>query len=1080
MKYAGLFAIALAIGCGETTSSAPGELTLDRPNDITFGCFGPLRITEGRTTGAVEDPVELTAMPTTACDIRSGEHDTGAPVPVPPGQEDLTADGGIPIGNAFWFGFILQRGPGTVVVVNFQTKPSTAFTGGDISTLDADPLTPGKNAISVGEDPVGIVTDKAGCKVVTANAGSCDLSVLDVATAVDFDVSTPIDVRRLEVTNAAGEPLRAKPAAIVAEPATDVIGNRCTADATGLVYVAYPSCHLVAAVDASTGTVVSGIQFGDTGPTLVDGNVTCPDECSGGATITAGVRPVTIDLEQDVRVGTRRMVIGADNSAALTVVELDPTTTLPQSVSQVELEDPAGDLGVLQVAMSPQIGMGGQVGAINDDTGAGGQFQFVYAIATDHTVRVADILDVHRECDTQVDPRFLRDIRSVKELSCLPAGDPARPRRAGVQGPGIELVGDAFPVSVDIIKSPEVAGDSRPSPDPNKLIGYFAVIGASNGATFLANIDDDDNRDLFEPDSPLFSPVPDIIAHQLRDAISQRFLTAVDDEQDLPICDVAGPSDASGIVVGGPRTTTNPQRNVPSGVFAPEKVTELPGIRQLKCEGVDLNGAPSVRAVSELGFAAPDAVRDLAFPDLRALRGEETWTLTWEGTVSLDAFTTDVDGPQIRESELRVDDQGMHLVDQSRPFCNAGVEPFDIVQLRGCDPGNGDAECPSGYRCFVHPNSQIQGLGACLLDDEADRLADACEDFLTSSRRFTVVESTSGVLELIPRRHVLRTTPVEGCVSDAQCDVLADFQAKESSSLNPVDDTATDERTWRCEADASHGPVDTGKRCTLRCDATEDCVLGTVCQGGTPGSGTKTGYCMEGVVPPQACINAPQRYQLRVGDAFAVLGELTGFEHATIADASGACVRDPDASPLLTSRIPLNPPACAADADPLTGRRPDGTFEPNPCSLTVDQTELAPIYNEGTCTLGPEPTELITRQAPAIRYRNRGITMTIVDPFYPGDESCILDRAGLPGAETTQIPLVFTGYQIGFRQTAGFVTQPINLTTTFPVKIVRGPTNSIWVLDEGDFLSTSIAFPSTRGQVFRIEPSALNRINVIQ
>jgi hypothetical protein len=730
--------------------------------------------------------------------------------------------------------------------------------------------------------------------------------------------------------------------------------------------------------------------------------------------------------------------------------------------------------------MSPEIGMGGQIGVINDDSAAGGQFQFAYAIASDHTVRVADILDLRRECDTQIDPRYLRDIRSVKELSCLAAGDPARPRRAGAKGPGIELVGDALPISVDVIKSPEIEGDSRPNRTPTKLVGYFAVVGASNGSTFLINIDDDDRDDLFEARRPLLTPMPDIIAHQLRDALSERELTAFDDELMQPICDVAGPSDASGIVIGGPRTTTSPQRNVPTGVFAPEKVTELPGIRQIKCEGVDLGGAPTVRAVSELGFAASEAERDLAFPDLRALRGEETWTLTWEGTLSLDSTVADVDGPQIRESELRVDDQGMHLVDQSRPFCNAGVEPFDIVQLRGCDPGRGDADCPSGYRCFVHPNSQIQGLGACLLDDEADRLADACKDFLTSSRRFTVVESTSGALSLIPRRHVLRTTPVEGCVSDAQCDVLADYQAKEASSLHPVDDTTTDDRTWRCEADSSHSPVDTGKRCTLRCDATEDCVLGTVCQGGTPGSGDKTGYCLEGVVPPQACVNAPQRYQLRAGDAFAVIGELTGFEHGTIADASGACVRDPDASPLLVGRIPLNPPACAADADPLTGQLPDGTFEPNPCLTTTDHTEVVPIYNPGTCTLAATPTEIVTRQAPAIRFRNRGITMTIVDPVYPGDQTCILDRLGVPGAETTNIPLVFTGYQIGFRQTAGFVTQPINVTTTFPVRIRRGPTNSIWVLDQGDFLSTSLALPSTRGRVFRIEPHALNLVNVLE
>jgi len=45
---------------------------------------------------------------------------------------------------------------------------------------DADPLTPAVNAISVGEEPIAIAPDNSGCFEVTANAGSCDVSVIDV------------------------------------------------------------------------------------------------------------------------------------------------------------------------------------------------------------------------------------------------------------------------------------------------------------------------------------------------------------------------------------------------------------------------------------------------------------------------------------------------------------------------------------------------------------------------------------------------------------------------------------------------------------------------------------------------------------------------------------------------------------------------------------------------------------------------------------------------------------------------------------------------------------------------------------
>ncbi|MEO8704342.1 MAG: hypothetical protein ABI867_30085 [Kofleriaceae bacterium] len=1081
-RFLAIALVLVSFSCGDTTTTPPSQLNLDRPTDIAFGCFGGLRITDGRTVGSIEDPVELSAQPTTACDIRSQDHAMTDPDPLPPGQEDLSTQGGFPLGGTAWFGFILQQGPGTVAIARFNTKSRLDFVGGDVLVLDADPLTPGKNSISIGEDPVAIATDAAGCKVVTANAGSCDLSVMDIRSAVDADTEgTPIDVQRLEVRNAAGLPLRSRPAAMVAEPSIDVIGKRCSATASGLMYIAYPSCHLVATVDVSTGTVVGGIQYDAAGvPSLVDGNVTCPDECSGGATITAGIRPVTLDLERDARTNTRRLVIGADNAPAIALVELDPVTTLPTAApAQIALENTTGNLGITHITMTPQIGMGGQIHVINDDSAAGGQFQFVYAIATDDTIRVADILNLRKECDTQVDPRLLRDIRSIKDLSCLPVGDPATPpRRPGVKGPGIELTGEVVPLSIDIVKSAEVPDDARLEEVPGKLIGYFGIVGASNGAMFVINVDDDDHRDLFEPTRPLLSPIPLSIAHQVRDSIPLRGDLAVETVGTPPVnrvlCDVAGPDDGTTQILGGPRAVTAPVRNIPLGAYAAAKATQLPGLRQVLCDGSD-----GPRAVPETSFSAPESVRDEVFPDVRSLPVEETWTLTWEGSLSTDTFDTSVDGPQIRESQLFVDQAGMRMVDNSRPFCDAGVEEFDIVQMRGCDPSFGDTDCPIGYTCFLHPNSQVQGVGACMLADEADRLADACKDFLTSVRRYTVATSNSGVLTLMPRRLVLRTTPLDGCNDAAQCDALADVAAQSPSPANPIDETTVDDHAWSCEADPTRKPlqpaVNTGKRCLLKCDTTADCVTGTICQGGVDGSGAKAGYCMEGVVPPQACVNGPQRYEVRAGDAFAVVGQRTGFQHGTIADASGNCIKDPTASPLLTGRIPLAPEACDTTVDPITGRRPDGTFGPNPCSTTVAQTELQPVYQPNTCVLAAEPTVLATRQAPAIQYHNRGMNLTIVDPTYPGDSMCLLDRGG-----TSNIPLVVSGYQIALRQTAGFAPLFVPITPSLPVKVVRGPTNSIWVIDEGDFLSTSIAQPSTRGKVFRVEPHSLSTINILE
>jgi hypothetical protein len=102
--------------------------------------------------------------------------------------------------------------------------------------------------------------------------------------------------------------------------------------------------------------------------------------------------------------------------------------------------------------------------------------------------------------------------------------------------------------------------------------------------------------------------------------------------------------------------------------------------------------------------------------------------------------------------------------------------------------------------------------------------------------------------------------------------------------------------------------------------------------------------------------------------------------------------------------------------------------------------------------------------------------MTVVDPTYPGDGMCIGDRLGGLG----NVPIVPPLFQTSVRITAGFSPFLLSITPAYPVKVTRGPGESIWVIDEGDFLSTSIATPSTRGKVFRIESQSVGTVNLLQ
>jgi hypothetical protein len=81
-----------------------------------------------------------------------------------------------------------------------------------------------------------------------------------------------------------------------------------------------------------------------------------------------------------------------------------------------------------------------------------------------------------------------------------------------------------------------------------------------------------------------------------------------------------------------------------------------------------------------------------------------------------------------------------------------------------------------------------------------------------------------------------------------------------------------------------------------------------------------------------------------------------------------------------------------------------------------------------------------------------------------------------PGATPLAI-----GYQLSFDQKAGFdpMIMP-GVSAALPVKLVRGPSESVWILDDGDFLSTTLGVASTSGQVFRIESTNINIVNLLQ
>lgn len=1096
-KPLSLAVLALVAGACAEQVTPPAVRNLDRPTAVAFACHGDLRITNGAPVDASQDII-ISAQPSQSCALRArtctldpevDECGPGAtcvdrdPTDTAPGGcvPDSQVDG--PVSPNF-AGFVLQSAKGTVAVV--QWGAGSGITGGGVQ--DSDPLAPGKNALAVGTLPVDIVTAPKGCHVVTANAGSCDLSVLDINSALDPDV--PAQISRIGIQATSG-PLLAKPKALVAQPPTTEIGYRCEDQVDGTVWISYPRCNLVAAVDTASGQVLGGVKFGANGAvTITDGDVSCESECGDGAIVTAA-RADTFGLGTDpdrpgdiaVSEDGSRLFIAAENNPAVTVVDLD-ANFLPVATNRMTVE---GEVGFTKVAVSPVINMGGTLGEFG--VGSAGQMQFVYAIASDRTVRVLEVNMLNTECDTQVDPREIHDVTDVTLLSCIPVSAGYR-RRPGARSPGIHTPDDQVPLDVVFTKVDNQGTKVEGEPSPTTMVGHFAFLTTSGGFVFVINVDDDHAPDFESSQDPTATAIPLAIAHQLRDFAAERNAIAGITE------DTAGNTlrkcafSTAEVTARGPRMSSPAvvavnQNNV---TFDPHRHL-LPELRDQVC----INEDEEEIIIPELSFPADVAQRELAFPDIKALQNEQ-WRIVWEGPLSEDDANVNIDGPQLRLGVFEVAGGVTTVRDATAPYCSMGVEPYDILTLLGCDPQNGNAECGVGQTCYSHPDrpTGIEGVsrsGMCLPTEDVVALSGACRDLLISRKRYSIVDTYKDHITLVPRRRVLHTTPVDGCSDNNECIEYARLAAglhaadPDSSETAPKPlqphkfgriDVATN---WSCTADPSRAPGP--NTCQMTCSGSSDCEPGWHC--------ASDGFCVEAPLPPAECVAAVQRYLVSVGGAFRVLGSRSGYLHHRIADSTtGECIDDPNGNPLLVGRIPLQAPACTGDGL--------NDILPNPCSTTVEHAEAIVGYTFGTNDQG-EPACLApgrkqyeeyeadgnlmkdvlrVRPAPAIRFRNPGMTFNFIDLVTQGDENCFGDLLGSRKAFSAVHP----GYQFAFNTTGGDVPMFVGTLETngnrlrvrvaFPETIAAVPDGTLWVLDQGDVL---IPQDPTRGRIVSINPA---------
>jgi hypothetical protein len=999
----------------------------------------------------------------------------------------------------------------------------TATTGEPL--VDLDHGSPGYGFIPVGTLPSDLKATRDGCRVISANAGSCDLAIIDVPGALkvasgELTVPSGGVVSRVIPRTAAG-PLRAAPQEVVVVPASEsgkLPAAACPTPGKYRAYVTFPRCQLVAEMDLATGMILQGILVGPDGFRMTKDPV-CPVDCIlRGETrrVEAGIRdgaaadaPRTLDapVRPDVPAtdrGTTNDGLRADRFGAPPDAPRPPdrggprvdagappdagapsaSGALPHGLALSEVGDrlfvsSAGAGFVTALDVNPatgalenprRIALAGGVTTtriqLSPQTRRLGRF--LYAIAGDRTVRVISA-DLERECETNLD---LLQVKSADggvpadQARCYVVGAPETPpRRVGVDRHGLTF-GSQVPQDVIFVKShaalPE-AGVPDAGPPATPLRGVFAVVVVSGGDSYVVDVED---WNFVGPDGGGVPPLH--LPHRIRNLLQGT---------------ASGVPDASVVSVSGAGSGGVPvvvSQDVPED---PTKKASLPG------EGVFL------RAPGE------EVAKD--------------WQLVYEGRL-VGRWSGGVN----------VTSDRLTLADPAGSFCRAGVLPRqldsgrplrhgDILALVGCKD---DTECGLEQVC-TKPVARQVDFGLCLDKSRAGDLFPQCADFLRAAREFVVTRATDDTLDLdlvaVEPQKIIRQSdqPEGGCCSNGECK-----NAKCSPRfLCAVDNTGagrTADQTLKrgdcfrpgCESDADCGtgtgfcraPLDgsppicvasplpleirgecqpgrddgckpqraTGAPCTddHSCgDPMLECVQ-SITDAGKQCVDKKM-VCSTFAGLSGKCVRkSPCFVELQRYDVLAGRSFLLGGYRRIIPDPkSGECQPSDEKSPLLVERIPVGLPVYPVVLGPACEKTvpPLELPVPNPCVERIPSGYGG--YTDKTSAGGV--TFMEYGPSTVVHYGNPDIWLTVglshLQALPAGSATVDGGVSGL-----TYAPMPERGLSIQLSVGSGYsrFRVPTSSKVSLPVRLVDAPDENVYVVGMGDQAGSA----GSRGQVVRM------------
>ncbi len=795
---AGLVALVLlAASCTAQPVILPSQ-DFDRPMDMTFVCVGTFE--PGAATsddGGVDagGSVEAGAPAASGTLIASGR-------PMRECHPRGTVDVSDP--NHTTFAFVPNSSSGELSVIDADKW----------SLVNLDPENPGFNRLPLGVLPSQIASSDDGCRLVTANHGSCDLSFVDpsalLAPTLSRAANTMVTATGSTiVTNVipraknSGRELHVLAGEVTFLPMGTIAltqgENLCSGDPSQQwqALATFPSCDLVALIDLPSGVIQKAAYARKTASgdvalvPLADGeDPVCPVDClfpspdasTDGGPSDGGAAPPAAEAGSPEAGASEAGASDAGASDAGTDGQGAPQNSEPGDVPYVG----PGALRPGPIAIIPENGRA-FVGLANA--------AFVLAFNVDQNQLVVPAgggaIPLHEgalgvdRVRLSIDPYKDKTVGGVGIAGSFVGDDPAldpTPRPFVADRQYLYVVArDGSLRVVQVAHVPETECETNldftTAANQQKISDACpAVVGAAVR-----------RPGVIGPGIRLPTPPVDIAVADVRPTMPDKSETSVSgahawvltangavylvnidpvtrnifyvlDTDMAPVLSCTTPSSTDCFPEPDPPPNSLRNRGFVGFTLALDPSS---GPARLDIPPAQLTIGPRIESVWTRGSAnnatalSGDYIKtQVYFPDQTTVT-PQSWAVSWEGNLMANPRSS---------GQLQTDPSAgsSSLVDLGMDFCRLGVQERDIVTLEGC---TNTSQCNIGQECVLGSNG-AQGAGGlpitglCL---PSTLPANQCDDLLSTVKRYDVTSANQTVLGLLPHKDELVRPTLKPC-----------------------------------------------------------------------------------------------------------------------------------------------------------------------------------------------------------------------------------------------------------------------------------------------------------------------------